>query len=479
MTRSTSLLSAALVLILASIPSSVITQQRPPARDIELPPISFACPMNGAQLADGSFHKDVIEDKEGICPICQMALVAVRLDSIWTCPVHSVIHEKNPGICPIDKRDLVQMTVALSFTCEGHNEIDQITPGKCPDGTAMIAKYTPRPHGNHNPQHGGQFFMAPDNWHHVEGVFPRAQTVRIYLYDDFTKPLPLDQAKLVSGRVVTKETFDATTRTSKETAAFPVKLSSDGTYLETKVDSQTAPAQMAAKLKVKPDGPEYRFDFSFTEFSKEPAAAAAPTQVVKAPPPAPASAKPAAAPPVAAAATAPPPATPPAAAPPANANQAPASASAAAPVQAPPVQAPAPSTPAPGTTPQILMPGQNPLIPAMVNPALINVKIPDTVPEIVAEINTRDKAIRDLVAAGRFADVWLPAFEAKDLGLALGSRSSQLPTYKRRLLDPAVSRLMHAAWMLDAFGDLGNREQITAAYGNFDAAVNEITALFQ
>src|SRR5262249_44800074 len=80
----------------------------------DLPPITYLCPMNGSLMADGSVHADVYEDKAGACAICKMALVAARLESIWTCPVHSIIHEQKAGLCPIDKRELVPVTVALS-----------------------------------------------------------------------------------------------------------------------------------------------------------------------------------------------------------------------------------------------------------------------------------------------------------------------------------------------------------------------------
>src|SRR5207249_7241411 len=213
-----------------------------------LPPQSYVCPMAG--------DEDVIEDTPGRCRKCGMELKPIRLDTAWTCPVHAAVMRPGPGKCPIDARELVQVTVAVSWTCRG-TDVDALAPATCADGSAMVKKFTPRPHGNHNPQHGGIFFMAPDNWHHLEGALPQAGVMRVFLYDDFTKPLPLDQAKLVQGHIVTKETPDPSTKAVKE-VAFPLALTRDGRYLEAKIDRRAVPASMVAKVKFKTDGPEYR-----------------------------------------------------------------------------------------------------------------------------------------------------------------------------------------------------------------------------
>src|SRR5438552_3076323 len=140
--RAAFLISVFLVLLLGSPANSAVAQNAKRPADIELPPISYTCPMVGVAMPDGTMHADVVEDKPGNCPICKMALVAVRLDSIWTCPVHSIIAEKQAGKCPIDHRDLVQTTVQLSFTCSARPDINELTPGKCPDGSPMVVKYT-------------------------------------------------------------------------------------------------------------------------------------------------------------------------------------------------------------------------------------------------------------------------------------------------------------------------------------------------
>src|SRR5207248_7982112 len=117
----------------------------------------------------------------------------------------------------------------------------------------------------HNPQHGGQFFMAPDNWHHLEATFPHARLVRIYLYDDYTIPLPRAQMKSVQGRIITKTAAGDAARD----VSVPLVHSSNGQYLEAHVDRRALPASIVAEIKLTAGAPEYHFDFTFTEFSKE------------------------------------------------------------------------------------------------------------------------------------------------------------------------------------------------------------------
>jgi Heavy metal binding domain len=233
-----------------------------------LPAISWSCPM----------HPDVLDDHKGQCPICKMTLVPVRLVAVWTCPIHGVIEQDHAGKCRICGRDLIQTTRALTFTCAGHPDSSQLEPGRCADGTPMTAKYSPRPHGDHNPRHGGLFFMAPDNWHHVEGTYPAPGQFRVYLYDDYTKPLPLAKARQVRARVVIKEVFDPATKSTRELSSAPLVLARNGTFLEARIDPLALPAQMTAKMSFMPDDKESRFDFAFPAYSKDVVAPPAPAQ---------------------------------------------------------------------------------------------------------------------------------------------------------------------------------------------------------
>jgi hypothetical protein len=219
-------------------------------------------------------HPDVLEPNKGACSMCGMDLEPVRLVLMYTCPVHAVIAESKPGKCRICARDLVQKTAALTFTCARNRDISQLEPGRCPDGTATVPRYTPRAHGDHNPKHGGIFFMAPDNWHHIEGTYPVAGRVRVYVYDDFSKPLTRALARKVRGRVVTKEAVDPKTGLTRELASSPLVLARNGTFFEARIEPLPLPANMAAKISFSSDVKESRFDFAFAEYSRDTGASA-------------------------------------------------------------------------------------------------------------------------------------------------------------------------------------------------------------
>jgi hypothetical protein len=382
------------------------------AQPPKLPPVSYVCPMAG--------DEDVIEDKAGKCLKCGMELEGIRLDSVWTCPLHAAVIREQAGKCPIDGRALVQMTMSLSFVCAGSAK-ESINPGSCPDGTPMQRKYSARAHGNHNPQHGGAFFMAPDNWHHLEGAYFSPGTFRLYLYDDFTRPLESAKVRATKARLILP----------KEGKEIP--LERNGRFLEAKLGRLPFPAVMQAKVRFQPDAPEHHFDFTFEKYSIDMPAPAAPVVT--------AVGAPAATPAAPAAAPAPPPA-----------------AAAPEPAVAPSLPVEAASSPA--------------------DSALLTVPIPETVPEMLAHLRARSEQIKAFIERGAFASVYVPAFQAKEVALALDAKKGELTPDRQRLLAPAVSRVVRGAYLLDAFGDLGNKQQITVAYERFAAAVQEIDSAF-
>jgi hypothetical protein len=257
------------VRVFAIVVAAIVLATAPAA---QLPAISWTCPM----------HPDVLEAKEGACSICGMDLVPVRLVLVYTCPVHAVIEQSKPGKCRICSRDLVQKTAALTFTCAGNRDVSQIEPGKCADGSATVPRYTARAHGDHNPKHGGVFFMAPDNWHHLEGAYPAPGRFRVYVYDDFSKPLSTAQARKVRGRVVTKEGFDPKTGTTRELASTPLILARNGAFFEARIEPLALPAKMTAKISFTSEDKESRFDFAFAVYSRDSPTSAPPAQTASA-----------------------------------------------------------------------------------------------------------------------------------------------------------------------------------------------------
>ena len=105
--------------------------------------------------------------------------------------------------------------------------------------------------------------------------------------------------------------------------------------------------------------------------------------------------------------------------------------------------------------------------------------IPSNPGEIAVQIAARDQQIQDLIARGAFTEIFIPALQAKELALALQRRATDLPTNDHNQVRIAVRHLVRAAYLLDWYGDLGNKNNVDSAYGVFGNAVNEIGAVYE
>jgi hypothetical protein len=214
---------------------------------------------------------------------------------------------------------------------------------------------------------------------------------------------------------VSASLFVKDAKTGKE-AAIPLVRS--GRFLQATIGKQAFPAQMFAKVTFKAGGPESRFDFGFDDFSKEPPKTPAATLT---------------------------------------------------------------GNPSPTMNPAATAASSNPPLIEVatgVDPALVTLPIPETVPEILAQLRARTDQIRAFIDKGSFTSIYVPAFQAKDLALALDGHTRDLPAERRKVAAPAITKLVRSAWLLDAFGDLGNKQQISEAYVKFVEAANDIQSSF-
>jgi hypothetical protein len=402
----------------------------------KLPPLQYTCPM----------HAEVLEDKPGSCHICKMPLEPTRIDSDlnYSCPNHQAIIVAKPGLCPIDRRELVPVVVTLHWVCNASPDQKLMEPGTCADGGARKLVKAIRAHGDHNPRHGGLFYMAADQWHHLEGTYPRAGLFRAYFFDNYTQPI---DAKGFTGRLVTREEFDPATGMNKELESVPVKLSRDGKTLEATIagdaarsqPSKESPKKLVLKVRLTKDGPEQRFDFLFDGFSKEPATAPARSTT--------------------AAAVAPKP------------NSVPAATTNTAAAAVPPAQdIPAAQAVQPITSCEPNMTRSDML--------LMSDALPKNSKALINLLGMCSDEVQKLVQGAQFGFVYQPTMLGKDIALALEAHVTELPDARRPQAADAIRRTVLAAWQLDMFGDMGNQEKITEAFNHFAAAVAAVKAAY-
>jgi hypothetical protein len=104
--------------------------------------------------------------------------------------------------------------------------------------------------------------MVSNNWH-LEATHPAASVVRLYIYDNYSKPFspPGLAARVTSVSDPSGTPVDV---------SIPFARTTRG-YYEARVPNLAVPATIAAKVRFEAGDKEYHFDFIFPDYSKEPA----------------------------------------------------------------------------------------------------------------------------------------------------------------------------------------------------------------
>lgn len=169
-------------------------------------------------------------------------------------------------------RFVLVLSVLLLAGC-GQNSSDAAQePAAEMDHSTMDMGVQPhgKGHQDHNPRHGGQFAMALDYVHHLEFTLSEPNIARVYLYDQYTVPLPRARMLLASGSVHLGEFPDP--------PAFELTPSEEGDYLEARIEGEIEFPQWLTLLihfpGSDPDAEPELFNFFFGDYTVENSGAA-------------------------------------------------------------------------------------------------------------------------------------------------------------------------------------------------------------
>ena len=160
---------------------------------------------------------------------------------------------------------LVFLALMVLFSIAGLRTIAQDMPSS-QGSTGGDSKE--KAHMDHKPKHGGLFFMSLDNVHHLEGVLLPPGTFRVYFYDEYAKPLKLEQVRLASGTIQIGDSEDA--------PKIPLGPGKKKESMEASIGADPKfPIAITLLLRLPgmaPDAKPELFNFTFDKFTDENAA---------------------------------------------------------------------------------------------------------------------------------------------------------------------------------------------------------------
>ena len=136
------------------------------------------------------------------------------------------------------------------------------SPGACPTcGMTLVETRSGAiEHTDHTPKHGGVFFMSADNWHHLEGVVIPPDEFRLYLYDNFTRPIFATGIDAVA-EISQNNTADPS---SPRPVSENLTPGAGGAYLAARIPAASVqPLSLAVHVRFQPGGKAELFNFSF------------------------------------------------------------------------------------------------------------------------------------------------------------------------------------------------------------------------
>ena len=97
----------------------------------------------------------------------------------------------------------------------------------------------------------------------------------------------------------------------------------------------------------------------------------------------------------------------------------------------------------------------------------------------LAQLHVHTGEVNRLLETGAFLEMYVPALAAKEVVLDLESYTNDVvPSQQRQNATAAIQKLVASAWLLDMYGDQGDKQKLAEAYTVFASAVKQIDEFY-